>query len=131
LVERYIASNPAAQKDLAIFQKAKLQPETIVFADKSSLYRKEEKTRRIFGWRAAAAAILLLAFGLSAVLIVSKRSGNGKDDVAKNTNKTKQEEQPLKSNAPAPVEENNTAVAQEEKDIPVNSPLVAENQERR
>ncbi|HUR66996.1 MAG TPA: hypothetical protein VMZ03_11670 [Chitinophagaceae bacterium] len=125
LVERYLTSNPGAQKDLILFQKAKLQPEDIFFANKSSLYRKEEKTRRVFLWRAAA-AILVLAFGLSAILMVSKRSNNDKAGVVKTTSPYRQEVQPLKTNTPAPVEENKSAVAPEGKNTALTDPVVAE-----
>ena len=59
----YVASNPEAEKAVAIYSKTKLQPETeIVFADKDSLRRKK---RGGFFWTsnisyAAAAAVALL-----------------------------------------------------------------------
>ncbi|MBK7291815.1 MAG: hypothetical protein IPI78_17145 [Chitinophagaceae bacterium] len=55
--------------------KSKLQPEAIVFANKESLYRREEKIRRLpVGWWRAAAAVLVLALGLTTFLVLNKKS---------------------------------------------------------
>ncbi len=67
-LEKAIAGNPALQKELNLLGQTKLQADTsVVFPDKSSLYRKEEKVRVVyFNWRRiAVAAVLLLSFGLS------------------------------------------------------------------
>lgn len=65
IVENFVMTHPAIQQELDIFRKTKLQrEEAIVFPDKESLYRKEEKTRRVvmLRWtRIAAAAVLLIA----------------------------------------------------------------------
>ena len=74
-VEGFIAENPSTTKDLLLFQRAKLQPETIVFTDKASLYR-SEKERRIVPvrwWRMAAAAILLAGIGLATYKIADNK----------------------------------------------------------
>ncbi len=67
-----LASHPALQYELNLLKKAVLQPEAILFTDKKTLYRKEEKVRRIvpIWWRVA--AILLLAIGLTTLVIVRK-----------------------------------------------------------
>ncbi|HRF19100.1 MAG TPA: hypothetical protein PK977_13085, partial [Chitinophagaceae bacterium] len=46
-VEQFVNTNPAAKKELELLQQTKLQPETILFANKESLYRKEEKVRSL------------------------------------------------------------------------------------
>jgi hypothetical protein len=72
-VEDFITRHPVVKNELFIFQQTKLQPEAaIVFPNKESLYRKEEKTRRVvmMRWtRIAVAAILLLAVSLSVYFI--------------------------------------------------------------
>ncbi|WP_276502956.1 anti-sigma factor family protein [Terrimonas pollutisoli] len=75
-VEEFIAAHPAIQLQLENLQKTKLQPETIIFPDKESLYRKEEKVRVVaIHWRriAVAAALLLVS---STALIVFNKKGN-------------------------------------------------------
>lgn len=74
-VEEFVATSPIAAKELTLLQKSKLQPEVIVFADKESLYRRDEKVRRLpVGWWRAAAAVLVLALGLTTFLILNKKS---------------------------------------------------------
>lgn len=75
-VETFVAGFPAAQMELARMQKAKLVPESVVFADKASLYRTEEKVLRspVKWWRLAAAAVLLLGAGITAALLVNRQS---------------------------------------------------------
>jgi hypothetical protein len=84
LVEEFIANHPSAKDELAILQRTKLQPEPIIFADKESLFRREEKVRAIpmRWWRIAAAAVLILAAGLTAVVVLNKGSA-GKEGIAK------------------------------------------------
>ncbi len=74
-VEKFVAANPVAAKELILLQKSKLQPESIVLANKESLYRTEEKVRRLpVGWWRAAAAVLILALGLTTFLVLNKKS---------------------------------------------------------
>ena len=74
-VEKFVADNPVAAKELTLLQKSKLQPEDIVFANKESLYRSEEKIRRLpVKWLRAAAAVLILALGLTTFLVLNKKS---------------------------------------------------------
>lgn len=95
-VDQFIAANPAAKKELELLLKTKLQPETIEFAHKESLYRKEEKIRPVaFKRWLAAAAILLLAAGLTTVIIVNnKPSGATDGSIAKDAPKTTPAELP-------------------------------------
>lgn len=88
LVEELITSDGIAKSEWNILKQTKLQPDTsIVFADKQSLYRREGG--RVIGiawWRAAAAAVLL-GFGLWTGLLLYKnynRSTTGKTELANN-----------------------------------------------
>lgn len=83
-VEQLAAANPAIQQELELIQKSKLQPATIVFPYKESLYRREEEKRRAvpLRWWRAAAAIFLLAIGLTVVIITGNKSASEKGEVA-------------------------------------------------
>lgn len=117
LVEKFTAANPAAQKELDILQKVKLQPESIIFPHKNLLYRKEEKTRRITPvyWRAAA-AVLVIVLGISVMISVNKKSSVNDPEIAAKTQQ-----------APAePGTDNKTAVVPPQKEELVNNQFVAE-----
>jgi hypothetical protein len=83
-VEQFMANHPAAKEELALLQRTRLQPEQIIFADKKSLFRKEEKVRAIplRWWRIAAAAVLILGAGLTTVIVLDKKSAD-KENIAK------------------------------------------------
>jgi hypothetical protein len=75
--EVLLATEPVMRENFDMFSQSKLDPsDKIIFGDKKSLYRKEEKTPVIglAWWRVAAAAILILAAGLSTYKIVINRS---------------------------------------------------------
>lgn len=77
-VEKFVSEYPAAQKELALLQKAKLQPEEeIGFPDKSVLYRREEKVFVIkMSWlRVAVAAALVLIAGFATFKLVNNKNG--------------------------------------------------------
>lgn len=112
-VERFVNTNPAAKKELELLQQTKLQPETIVFANKESLYRKEEKVRSLpVRWWRAAAAILILALGLTAVLVMNNKSI---DDVPVAKNPGTPKVSPVENKVDQPVQEamadNNNSIA--------------------
>jgi hypothetical protein len=90
-VEKFVTQNPAAQKELVLFQKTKLQPEAeISFPDKSVLYRREEKVRVIsMTWfRVAVAAAIIIIAGLTVFQFVNSGSSGDEGPVAKiNTEK--------------------------------------------
>ena len=71
-IEKFIAVDPPAQRELALLQKTKLQPEKIVFPFKSQLYRREEKGRvvRMVWFRVAAAAAIILVGSLITVQLL-------------------------------------------------------------
>lgn len=73
-LENFLAKHPESKTDLELLQKTKLQPEPIVFPDKSSLYRREEKVKvAVINWRRIAiAASVILAVGTTAILLFNK-----------------------------------------------------------
>lgn len=123
-VEKFVANNPAAAKELMLLQKSKLQPETIVFANKKSLYRTEEKVRRLpVGWWRAAAAVLILALGLTTFLVLNKKSASEVGPIVK-TPGTKQNT-PVVNTVEQPSNEVLVADVNEKQD-----PVVATPEER-
>jgi hypothetical protein len=83
MVEAFMISHPSLQSEFGQFKRARLTPETIVFAHKSSLYRKEERTKPLPWWRIAAAAILLLAISITAVVSINKKDPEQNDGLVK------------------------------------------------
>ncbi len=83
MVESFITDNPQVQPELELLQKIKLQPENIIMADKSSLYRREERKVPVLWWRMAAAAILLAIF-ITTGLLLNKRNSTSKTEVVDN-----------------------------------------------
>ncbi len=95
-VEQFIAAHPSIKEEFFLLQKTKLQPENLIFSDKASLYRREQKVRPLpvrwhrlrqaFGdrrWRVAAAAVLLLGMGITSALVVNKKLSG--DEIVKGT----------------------------------------------
>jgi hypothetical protein len=76
-IEQFAAAHSAIAEELYVLQQTKSEPEeTIVFANKESLFRSEETTRRVLpiAWRRIAiAAILLLAISLTSLFIINSR----------------------------------------------------------
>lgn len=94
-VEKFIGLHPAAQKELGLFQKTKLQPEAeITFPDKSILYRKEEKPGRVISmvwFRVAVAAAIILIVGFTALQLSNTGKKEDVNPVAR-VNETKNSE---------------------------------------
>lgn len=84
-VEIFIAAHPAVQIELNLLQQTKLQPETIVFPGKKSLYRREKNVRVIpVRWlRLAAAAVLFLGVSTVTVVLINKNSRIKQEEVVK------------------------------------------------
>jgi len=94
-VETLLATDKNAQAEWNILQHAKLQPDmTVVFKDKRSLYRKEGGSVVGFKWWRAAAAAVLLGFGLWAGVSIYKNNQNTTTVPGElaTDNKTKQEQ---------------------------------------
>jgi hypothetical protein len=73
-VEQFAANNPSVQNDLKLLLQTKAAPDmSVVFPDKASLYRREEKTRPFIWWRIAAAAAIVVAIATTAVIFVNNR----------------------------------------------------------
>ena len=116
-IELLIAGHPSIQKELRLLQRTKLQPEEIVFVDKASLYRKEEKQRPVFSlWRIAAALLLLIGIGIAtAVVINHNKSGSEQPTIVKGN-------KPVTEPAEQGPANNDKSI-----DAPVNGELVADN----
>jgi hypothetical protein len=84
-IERFIAEHPEVKTELGLLQKTKLQPEAIVFPDKESLYRKEEKAKVVaIHWRRwAVAAALLIGISTTAIVLFNSKSETVQGPVAK------------------------------------------------
>lgn len=126
-VEQLVKTNPAAKKELELLQQTKLQPETIVFTNKESLYRREEKVRSLpVRWWRAAAAILILALGLTAVWVMNNKSI---DDAPVARKPVNPQVSPVENKIDQPVQE---AIAENNNNIaPANEVIAADNENRR
>lgn len=99
-VETFVLQHPALQESFTLLKQTRLEPEAIVFSDKSSLYRKEEKENPVFylRWQRIAVAAALIGFAVLVwTVLPSDTSSKGntaklelKTDVTspKNTNGT-------------------------------------------
>jgi hypothetical protein len=75
-VEDFLIANPSLQQELRLLQQTKSYPDTtIVFPDKQSLYRKEEKVKVIgLPWRRIAiAAAILFAVSVTSFIIFTQQ----------------------------------------------------------
>lgn len=117
-VEQFIAGNPVAKKELELLQQCRLQPESIVFADKESLYRKEEKVRRIaFPWLRVA-AVLIIALGITAFFMLNNRKAA--TDAIVNTNPVKDQIVPPTDNLTEQQSKENIVADIDDKQAPQN-----------
>src|SRR5262252_4676100 len=89
VVEKFAASYPHVQQELALFKQTKLQPEKIFFADKQVLYRRE--SARIVSmqwWKISVAAMLILAAGIGLFSIFNRKASRGGSIANTETKKT-------------------------------------------
>lgn len=78
-IETFVLQHPALQESFTLLKQTRLEPETIVFPEKESLYRKEEKERPVFYlyWqRIAVAAALIGVAVLTWTLFPGNNSNN-------------------------------------------------------
>ena len=117
VVEQFISLNSSVKEELALLQRIKLQPEEIIFSDKASLYRREEKVRfmPVRWWRVAAAAVLLLGVGITTAVIVNKKPTAGDQEIVKGIATEK------KTNTENPV------ITPKTTNTPVNESIQADN----
>jgi len=101
IVEKFAEEHEHVKKELDLFLQTKLEPQEIVFADKASLYKTEEKVRvvSLSWWRIAAAAVLLIAVGLGTYSIINDNKKTSFGDLVKGTKpaviKSNQQEQKI------------------------------------
>jgi hypothetical protein len=133
-VEQFAATNPVVQDDLRLLLQTKSEPEhNIVFPNKESLYRREEKTRPVFWWRIAAAAAVLIAIATTAIVFINKkpgavdttREGTASNPPVKTT--TPQDNIPaiINNNATAPAVETNFAKKETQKILQEQSAIAS------
>ena len=102
-IEKAAAKYPSVQKELGLLQKTKLQPETeVVFPDRSTLYRREERVRVIsMTWfRVAVAAAIILIAGFATLRLINTNTGGDKNEVVQ---KSSPNHQPSNQKADEPV----------------------------
>ncbi len=111
-VERFALAHEHVRQELELFQQTKLQAEEIVFPDKEILYRREKTVRviSIQWWRVAAAAVLIIAAGITLYSIFNKNSNKGitPDGIAK------KEQVPASRNTTSPTKKEQTPPVKEE-----------------
>lgn len=128
-VEEFAAADPSVKKELALMMKSKLQPEEIIFPYKASLYRKEERRAVPFRWRIAAAAILIIALGISSVIVISnnrRSAGPGNDSIV-TTNPGEEKKTTPVTNDQSPTNINNPVAPKNITDQPSNETAVTNN----
>ena len=123
-VEQFIAANPSVKKEVDLLLRTQLHPEKIIFANKEVLYRREEKVRPILWWRAAA-AMLILALGITSVIVFNKKGNTDKGEIAKVPDT---EQKTSKENAVA-TNENSNNVEVKEENKQVTMPVIANSVE--
>lgn len=81
-VNQLAAVNPMVQRQLDLLLKTKAQADaSIVFPDKTLLYRREEKRRPLGWWKMAAAAAILAAVATGALFTINRnrQAGSGQE----------------------------------------------------
>jgi hypothetical protein len=99
-IEKFAATHPQVQQELALFRQTKLQSEKIFFADKEVLYKRERATIvSMQWWRISVAAMLVLAAGIGLFSIFNKKHPTGNGTIAKEVIKKEQPASPTNINA--------------------------------
>ena len=118
-IEKFAGQYPTVQRELALLQKTKLQPEAeITFPDKSILYRREEKVRVIsMTWfRVAVAAAIILIAGFATFRLIN---ANGDTPTVAEINKPKN--QPSDKTIEQPISNPANQIPQDTKDDLANT----------
>lgn len=138
-VETFVAGYEPAKKELALLSRGILSPDSeIVFADKSVLYKKEERVVPMFNqWRrmVAAASIILIGglvwMNMDAIQKPFEQTGGGSlatlDTNTKNSNPTIDNSVEQNSKVSTPQPEDSPIVTSEDKTVPQS--LNKENKE--
>jgi hypothetical protein len=123
-VEKFAASHPHVQKELDLFGQTKLQPDQFNFPDKNLLYRNKERVRIIsmVWWRVAAAAILIIAAGITLYSVLTTNSSGPEDKIV--ISKKEQAPNPVKSISPDQEQKQNGPALENEKgQVVISTPV--------
>ena len=125
-VEQFVAKNPAVQQELTLLLQTRLQPERVIFTNKESLYRREEKVRALpIRWWRAAAAVLLIGSGITTAIILNNKKSPGTSiEVAGVTNE-KQKTTPVETVQP----KKDAVAVTEVQDEPATNPSIKNRQQ--
>lgn len=107
-VERFVLQHPSLQESFTQLKRTKLEPEQLVFPDKTLLYRKEERRILYMSWQRMAVAAVLTGLAILLWTIVPQEKRN--EPIL-----AKQSDNPATGNTQPPVtqpETGNTAVPQ-------------------
>lgn len=108
-----IAADKAVAADWASLQSAKLQPETIVFEDKASLYRKAPAKVVGFNWKRLAAAAVFIGLlgwgGWKLFFTTDMVKSNGNTELANGTKKNNGNQDVIREEKKSSAVENNDA----------------------
>lgn len=125
VVEDFAAQHPHIKEELALFEKTRLQPEKIVFANKEVLYRKEEKpVIAMRWWKIAVAAILILGLGFGTYSVLNNNTGdknNGPDLSSINNNKNNNNNTTTDKKEGTAVTNTNPGVQENKEDVAVKN----------
>lgn len=75
-VERFVLQHPSLQESFTQLKRTKLEPELLVFPDKTRLYRKEERRILYMSWQRIAVAAVLTGLVLLLWTVVPRQQNN-------------------------------------------------------
>jgi hypothetical protein len=123
-VELFVLQHPQLQAEFMLLKQTKLEPETIVFANKELLYRKEEKEKPVIymQWKRIAIAAALIGLIFSLWMIVPNKSTNESTQTLASTDQIRKN-QPIGNINNG--EHKREQFAQPSKNEPIESKLIA------